>query len=213
VAYYLAEKHDLPADLLVVLPPEEYSQVDNNPKFVIQKVEQILNYPNGQPGFYFLRLSYSPNADEIFAQEHAALLRPIVETYTIDGQAVVVTHPRFGAGQLSDMLDGDKFTLINAPGFNPVVLDFAFPQVRPISGLDLTTGSMDDFTVKVSLYTTADAAPQVYTQHYVNLPPDPTVKINFDQGPATINRIQIEIQNNVDTGPGVNIHVREVQFR
>src|SRR6185503_3107512 len=93
VAYYLAQKQDLPPDLIVVLPPEEYSQVDNNPKFIIQKVEQVLNYPNGQPGFYFLRLSYSDQAEAIFAQEKAALLKPVVETYSLQGQDVMVTHP------------------------------------------------------------------------------------------------------------------------
>ena len=111
------------------------------------------------------------------------------------------------------MLDGDAFTLINAPSFNPLVLNFAFPAPRAMSGLTLITGSMPDFTVKLSLYAEAGSAPQVYTQHYVGLPPDPTVKIDFSNGPPNVARLQLEILDNINNGPGVNIHVREVEFR
>ena len=111
------------------------------------------------------------------------------------------------------MLDGDRYTLVNAPGFNPFVVDFAFPAPRTIRGLTLITGSLPDFTVTITLDAGGNAAPQVYTQHYVGLPPDPTVKINFDQGPAQVMRLHLEIQDNANTGPGVNIHVREVEFQ
>ncbi len=213
VAYYQTEKRDLPQDLVVVLPPNEYVNVLKDPKFNTPQVEQILPYPDGQPGFYFLHLSYSPQADAVFASEKAALLQPVVETYNLAGQVVTITHPRFGAGQLRDMLDGDTYTLVNAPGFNPMVLDFAFPAARPMSGITLTTGSLPDFTVIVSVYADDTAAPQVYRQEYVGLPADPTIKLDFTQGPGSVVRVKLEIENNADHSPGVNIHVREVQFR
>ncbi len=213
MAYYTTHKRILPDDLLVVLPPEEYQQMSANPKFTNVQVEQILPYPNGQPGFYFVRLAYSPQADAIFEAEHEALIRPVVETFVIDGQTVTVSHSRFGAGQLKDMLDGDAFTLVNAPGSNPFVADFSFPAARPMSGLTLITGSMPDFTVTVSLFADANAAPQVYTQRYQGLPPDPTMKIDFSAGPPQVVRLRLEIHDNQNTSDSVNIHVREVEFR
>src|SRR5262249_32082806 len=128
--YFLAQKRDLPANLEVVLPAYEYLHATQSPKLADIAVDQILPYPNGLPGFYFMRFNYSAQADALFAAEQAALLQPVVETFTLDGQVVTITHPQFGAGRLNDMLDGDPFTLINAPGFNPLVLDFAFPAAR-----------------------------------------------------------------------------------
>jgi hypothetical protein len=229
--YFLTARRDLAPNLVVVLTAREYDQAVQDPKLANIAVDRIVPYPNGQPGFYFLHLDYSPQAGGLFAAEHAQLLVPVVETYNLDGQNVTVTHPRFGAGQLHDMLDGDPYTLINSPSFNPLVLDFAFPAPRTIRALTLITGALPDFTVTVTLDaggnvvipgfgtvipgsgTGTGTAPQVYTQHYVGLPPDPTVRINFDQGPAQVMRLHLEIHDNANTGPGVNIHVREVQFR
>ena len=211
--YFLSAQRDLPANLEVVLPAYEYDKALQNPKLADIVVDKTVSYPNGQPGFYFLRLAYSAQAAGLFAAEEAALHRPVVEHYTLDGQDVTITHPTFGAGQLHDMLDGNPFTLINAPGFNPIVLDFVFPTARPISGLTLITGSLPDFTVTATVYAEGTDVPQIYSQEFTGLPADPTVMLNFDKGPSAMTRLHLEIYNDADNGPGVNIHVREVEFR
>ena len=45
------------------------------------------------------------------------------------------------------------------------------------------------------------------------MPPDPTVSLRFDQGPARAARVRVEIHDNLRLDEGVNIHVRELQFR
>ncbi|MEP7355932.1 MAG: hypothetical protein ABI847_01670, partial [Anaerolineales bacterium] len=195
-----------------VLPPEEYTQFVNNPKFTGIRVEQVLQYPDGRPGFYFIRLAYSDQAKALFAAERAELLRPISESYTMDGQIVTITHPRFGAGQLKDMLDGDAFTLINAPTINPMVLDFVFSTPRALAGVTLITGSLADFTVTVAVYPPGGGQPKTYSQHFVALPPDPTTRVNFEPSPTQAARVRVEIHDNVSPEDSVNIHVRELQF-
>ncbi len=137
----------------------------------------------------------------------------MVEVSKLDGQPAAITHPRFGAGQLSDMLDGDPFSLVNAPTFNPLVLDFAFASPRSVGGVSLTTGSMADFTVGVAVYPSDGGPPRTYIRHYAGLPPDPTTRLNFDQGPAQAIRVRVEIHDNMRLDDGVNIHVRDLLFR
>jgi hypothetical protein len=212
-AYYLDELRTLPNNLLVVLPPEEYEQFIRSPKFANIRVEEILPYPDGRPGFYFIRMAYSEQAAALFAAERAELLRPVSESYVVDGQSVTITHPRFGAGQLKDMLDGDAFTLVNAPSINPVVLDFVFSEPRPLAGITLITGTMADFLLSVAVYPEGGGTPQMYGQQFVGLPSDPTLSLDFDQGPAQAARVRVEIRDNVSVEESVNIHVRELQFR
>jgi hypothetical protein len=211
--YFISAKRELGPDLEVVLPAYEYQQAIHEPKLSDIVVDKVIPYPNGKPGFYFVHLSYSSSADALFAAELAELHRPVVEVTLLNGQAVAVTHPRFGAGQLADLLDGDPFTLVNAPSFNPLVLDFAFSSPRRLSGISVTTGAMPDFTVAVAVYPSDGGVAWVYTRHYVGLPPDPTINLSFDQGPAQAMRVRVEIHDNLRLDAGVNIHVRELQFR
>jgi hypothetical protein len=211
--YFITAKRELDANVEVVLPGYEYDQAIRQPKLADIVVDEVIPYPNGKPGFYFLHLSYSAEADALFAAELAERHKPVVEVTILDGQPVAVTHPRFGAGQLADMLDGDPYSLVNAPSFNPLVLDFAFSSLRRLDGMNLTTGSMADFTVRVMVYPSDGGAPRVYIQRYTTLPPDPTISLSFGQGPAQAARVRVEIRDNLRLDEGVNIHVRELQFR
>ncbi len=213
VEHYLTERRDLPANLIVVLMANEYERLSTDPKFANVRVEQVLNYPNGSPGFYFVRFDYSAEAEALFGAQHAALSEPVTESFTLDAELVTITHPQFGAGQLNDLLDGDRFTLINAPGANPLSLDFVFEQPRALNEVTLITGSLTDMTIKVLVYAADAAEPMVYGEQYVGLPPDPTIVIAFAHGPALVQRAVIEITDNLGTSESVNVHVREVQFR
>ncbi len=64
-------------DTLLVMTPDEYAETIDDPKFTDIRVERTLPYPDGQPGFYFVRLKYSPEAPAIFAAEDAARRQPV----------------------------------------------------------------------------------------------------------------------------------------
>jgi hypothetical protein len=210
--YFTYDRRVLSPNLLVVLTRREYDALLQDPKFLAPQVERVLPYPDGSPGFYFLRLAYSPQADALFAAERAERLRPVVETYELGGQPVTITHPRFGSGGLVHIFDGDPYTLVTAPEANPLLLALDFAAPRPFSGLALTTGYIPDFTVTVRLFASNASEPVVYAQRYVDLPPDPTVELAFDRGPQSAARVEVEITDHL-AGADVNIHVREVVFR
>lgn len=206
-----ARRPSLDANTLLVMTPSEYEQARTSPKFKRVEVERTVPYPDGRSGFYFARLEYADNLEEILAQEREARSRPVVEQFELDGQVVQVSHSIFDAGQLWDLFDGDPFTLARGLEANPLVLDFAFSEPRALSGLSATFGSMD-FTLTARLYRDAAGEPQVYSETYRGLPPDPTVELRFDQGPASVTRLRLEVLQ-LNAGPEVHIHVRELEFR
>lgn len=206
-----ARRPALDANTLLVMTPAEYEQARSSPKFKRVEVEQIVPYPDGRPGFYFARLEYADNLEEILAQEREARSRPVVEQFELDGQLVQVSHSIFDAGQLRDLFDGDAFTLARGLEANPLVLDFTFPEPRALNGLRATFGTMD-FTLTARLYEDGAGEPRVYSETYRGLPPDPTVELRFDQGPASVSRLRLEVLQ-LNPGPEVHIHVRELEFR
>ena len=156
------------------------------------------------------RLAYADDVDAIFAAEREERRRPVQEQITLDGQPVTVSHSQFEAGQLSDLFDGDAFTLVRGRDANPLVLDFTFSQPRVISGLTATFGTMD-FSLTAHLDAGDGAEPVVYTQTYRSLPPDPKVELAFDKGPPAVTHLRLEIKQ-LQAGDSAKIHVREVTF-
>lgn len=211
VTYFLDNKGNLNPELLLVMTPQEYDKALSSPKFKNVDLDQVLPYPNGDPGFYFARLTYADNVDAIFAAEQEARNKPLEGTVIIDGQTVRVKYSPVDSGQLKDLFDGDLFTLMRGLEANPYILEFTFPQPRPVTKLAADFGSMD-FTITVKLYTPGSAGPVTYTETYQKLPPDPHIEMTFDNSPASVSTIQIEVLN-ITSGPTAKIHIRELSLR
>jgi hypothetical protein len=135
----------------------------------------------------------------------------VEEQVELDGQRVTVVHSPFGAGAIHHIVDGDAFTLVRGLEANPLVLDFRLPQARALSGVMVTLGSMDNFSLTINLYAPGAETPVVYTENYRRLPDDPQVEMSFDHGPGSVIRIEIDILNNL-AGETAEIHIREVRF-
>ncbi|RME47884.1 MAG: hypothetical protein D6791_04735 [Chloroflexi bacterium] len=211
VDYYLFDKRDLDPNVLLIMTPAEYEKARTSPKIKSVEIEQVIPYPDGTPGFYVGRMAYADNVDTIFAAERAARRQLVEEQVELDGQMVTVRHSRFDAGQVRDMLDGDRFTLARGQEANPLIIEFDFPQPRTVAGLAADFGSMD-FTLSVRLFAGEGTEPVTYTQTYRGLPPDPHVEIDFDRGPHTVSKVRFEIKN-LKAGEFAHIHVRELTLR
>jgi len=118
----------------------EYNKLLGSNKFKKPQVEQILNTPDGQPGFYLVRLEYSPQIEQILAEERAALNRLVEEETILDGQTVKVAHSAI-EGSIGNLFDGSNETLVKTTGANPLVIEITFPQARKISGVRVHVGS------------------------------------------------------------------------
>ncbi|MCX6066139.1 MAG: hypothetical protein NT121_10355, partial [Chloroflexi bacterium] len=183
-----------------------------SPKFKDIKVDQVLPFPDGRPGFYVLTLKVVDNIDQIVAAEQNVQRKPIEDTMSLNGQVIRVLHSPLGSGQVSDVFDKNPDSLARVLRANPFVFDL-YPTI-PIDthAVDIQTGSIPDFTVTISLYAPGANTPVTYVQNYKGLPPDPAVSIPFDQGPAKSERITIEIKDN-SSGDSSQIHVRTIQFK
>ncbi len=207
---FLTEKKDLNNKMIFVLTPSEYQSLLTNLKIANVRVDRVLPYPDGSPGFYFLRMSYSPQADALFEQERLERQKPVVETAEIGGQTVVVQHPLFDNGEIKNVFDGDPYTFARTYDANPAVLILTFPAPRRVSAIEVTTGSMD-IALTVRLYAEPDSTPAEYSQTYRGLPQDPTVHLAFPEAPPTVIRMEIDIGNAAIVGPS-KLHLREIRL-
>ncbi len=210
VDYYMSERRALDDDTILVMTPSEYQLAAGSPKFARVDVDRVINYPNGTPGFYFVRLAYSPNFEDLLGPEREARVRPVQGQVVVDGQLVAVEHSPLDVGQLADLFDGEPFTLVRGLAANPLIFDFTFPAPRAVRGLAADFGSMD-FTLTVKLYADAAAEPVMYTEAYRGQPPDPHVSMSFPAAPEQIVRMRIEIEQ-LNPPVDVHIHVRELKF-
>jgi len=210
VDYYMSERRALDDNTILVMTPAEYQLAAGSPKFARVDVYRVVNYPNGSPGFYFARLEYSPNFEDLLAPEREARVRPVQGQVAVDGQLVDVEHSPLDVGQLADLFDGEPFTLVRGLAANPLVFDFTFPTLRAVKGLVADFGSMD-FSLTVRLYGDATGEPVVYTEVYRGQPPDPHVTLSFPAAPEQVGRVRIEIEQ-LNPPVDVHIHVREFKF-
>jgi len=199
-------------DTLLVMTPDEYARTTHDPKFTGIRVERTIPYPDGQPGFYFVRLKYSPEAQAIFAAEDAARRKPVSETIMLDGQLVTILHSQFDIGQIAHAFDGDPYTLVRTLVDNPAIIEITFPEPRALTGMDLTTATMD-FNATVKLTAADGSTPQVYSRDFVQQGPDPTVDFPFDPKPTgPIKTLRLEVKD-LNTPGDAHIHIREIKLK
>ncbi len=208
---FTEKRQPLDDKTVLVLTAPEYEAALVNPKLTDLRVERLMPYPDGSPGFYFIRMRYSAQADAIFEQERLERLKPVTDTLVVDGSTLTIEHPLFDSGGVQHLFDGDTYTLVRGYEANPLVLKITFDRPRPLSGMDLTTGSMS-FALTVRLYPAEGGEPAVYTESYSDLPNDPTVSLDFTGAPAQVSRVEIEVLHLTEPG-AAKIHLREIGFR
>ena len=211
IDFYTMARRELNPNIVLVMTPVEYERANSSGKFKSVEVERTIPYPDGSPGFYFARLAYADNFDDVLAQEREARSKPVQDQVVLDGQAVSVLHSQLDMGLVPNVFDGDTFTLVRGLEANPLVFEFTFPQPRKITGLGVVFASMD-FTLTAKLYTDPAGEPVAYTQTFRGLPPDPHVDMAFEGAPDAVTKLRLEVLQ-LNAGNEVHIHVRELKFK
>jgi hypothetical protein len=206
--YLLEMQDDLDESTVFVLTPEEYSEVMESEKVSVNKLELSIPYPDGRDGFYFVRLRYSEDAEDIFEEERQVRRQPITDEVLIEGKVVMIQHPLLDMGEVENLFDGDTFTMVRTYEANPVLIVLTFPEPHTISGLSLTTGTMDIFLTVRLLDEEMDEL-ITYNKHYTDLPNDPTVDLPFTQGLIEVSALEIEIHGILED-MGAKVHIREI---
>jgi len=208
---YLLEMLDLDESTVFVLTPAEYEEVLNSEKITVVRVERTVPYPDGRHGFYFVRMRYTPNAEAVFAEEREARRQPVTEEVILDGQIVQIQHSLFDMGEVENLFDEDTFTMVRTYEANPALINITFAEPRTITGITVTTGSMD-FTLTVRLFTDEQAEPITYSQTYTDQPEDPTVDLSFGREPIKVLKVEVELLGFM-FNKWAKIHIRELTLR
>jgi hypothetical protein len=182
----------VPEDLIFVVTPEEYEKVAADAVFEEPEVIRVLDYPDGRPGFYFLRLRLSPEAKTIAEQERQERLRPVTETIEVNGEQVSVTRPQFDMGTAAELFDGDTFTLGRTREAHPVVLDITYPAPRALSHLRMVLAN-DPVQVTAELFTADGRSVARYERSFEAGSGNVHVELPFESAPPGVTRVVITI--------------------
>jgi hypothetical protein len=159
-----------------------------------------------------INLNVVDNIDAIISSENAKNRTPVEDTISLNGQSVRIVHSPLGSGRLEDIFDNNPDTLARVLEANPFTLDLYPTTPITTNSIVIQTGSLEKFTVNISLYALNSTEPVTYTRTYSNLPPDPLVDITFDKGPVSSARIYIEVKDDL-SGDTSQIHIRTIQFK
>lgn len=206
---YLISKQRVTPDQIFVLAASDYELLQESKKIILQPPEHIIPYPNGQPGFYFVRMRYADNADALFAADEAERNRLMETTVTLDGQPLTLRHSPIDMGDPQNIFDGNAQTLMRGKSANPFLMEFDFPEPRTIASFTVQVRAKF-FHLKI-IAPSDDGKPRVYQQEYRYQPLDPRVTYTFPDGPITTKRLRVEIYNPHD-GIQSHVHVWEVVF-
>ena len=210
---YLFQRLALNDNKLLILTPDEYEQAVSSGKFSMVRIEDTLYYPNGEKGFYFARLRYVDNLDEILAAEREARQQLIMAEIIIGGQQVQVQYPHLDMGEIEHVFDGDNYTLIRTLEANPLVLQLEFSETRQMNGLTARVGGTPTrLTVRAYQKTVdGDSEPIEYSTSAGDWPEPRELSIDFDlQTP--VDYLDILVENSRDQEPA-HVHLWEVWLR
>jgi hypothetical protein len=210
IGTYLFRKQPMYPDEIFILTAGEYQQAATTPKFKPPIAERMIPYPDGTPGFYFVRLAYADNADDVFAAEKAERSQLREAVVTIDGQPVTVRHSWIDMGEPQYMFDGDWFTLMRGMEANPFIVELIFPEPRKLGGLAAQFGAMDA-TLTATVYSANANQALTYSQTYREVADQQTLELSFDPGPEQVTKVRLEILSLV-AGETANVHIRELML-
>ncbi len=210
VTEHMYYHHPLNDNMVFVIPVDEYELLIESGKFTDVHVERTILYPNGQPGFYFVRMRYVPNIDEILAAEQVAR-RELRETDVIlDGMPAHVRHSLLDLGEISNLWDGSHRTVTRTFEANPYVIEVTFLEPRIMQGMTLVIGDTE-VKVLVRLFETPDAQPVEFIfEGLKGSVSDPQVGLDFKR-PQEFSALYLEVEDIRQKEPA-HVHIWEIEF-
>jgi len=202
-------REELSPRVLFILTAREYAQLTGSDKVTDLRVDEVIDYPDGTHGFYLVSMRYADGVEEVFAAEQAERERPVTDRVELDAIAFNFSHPRLDLGLVQHMFDNDTYTMARAEWGNPATYILDFDQPVQLSGLTLTTGSMDyDLSITLTL---DDGTQRQVNQRFIDLPDDPTTSVVFGNASLSVSQLAFEILNPTG-GEDFQIHIREIQL-
>lgn len=196
--------------MVFVMIPTEMDKVVSSGKFKNVRVDEVLPYPNGAPGFYFVRLQYVDNIDEILAAEQEVRSALQEATLTIQGDLVQVRYSMLDMGSIELVFDGDTQTVARTLEANPFIIELTFREARQLNGYKMILGSADA-RVTALLYPDGGEQSVQSTATFDGSVSSPELDVNFDLTVST-RKVRFEIFQPY-SGVPANVHVWEIELK
>ena len=207
---YLYEIQPLDEQTVFVMIPQEFKMVNANPKFTDVRVEKTVPTPDGQTGFYFVRLRYADNIAEILESERQAR-QALRESEIRQGNLILpVRYSYLDMGEIAQLFDGDENSLVRTLEANPLRLHITMNEQIRISGVEARIGG----TATEVTATLVDAAGQVLAQEQISAADDPNprwVSLHFNQA-YTPAALWLDIRS-LNDGEPAHVHLWEVRWQ
>jgi len=203
---YGLEYKPLTRDKLFVMTGEDLVWIYDSRKFKNIDMEETIPYPDGKSGFFFVRLDYVKNIEEILAEEREARRELIIETINLRGQEVSVKYPALDMNEIIHAFDADTTTLIRTLEANPLRIVLTFPDAVDVQKISFWVGGIPtDVTATVI---SGEEVLATLTKHVETSPVTREVTIDFGEI-LTADSIELEVLNSND-GEVSHVHLWEV---
>jgi 4-amino-4-deoxy-L-arabinose transferase-like glycosyltransferase len=197
-------------NMVFVMIPEEYQRTLESGKFTDIQIERTMPFPDGTPGFYFVRLRYVDDIDAILAVEQAERRILQEEILQLGNETYNVRYSFLDIGAINDIFDQDPTTLIRTMEANPLVLEIDFESPRAVSTVQVDIGGIPN-TVKVVLVDDLGQEIAEKTQ-IVEISPD-LRRLTFDfEILDPVSGVYISVLNTHD-GELAHVHLWEVMIQ
>ena len=207
---YLSERLPLDESYLFILPADEYQRAVDSGKFSGFLIEKIILWPDGNPGFYMVRMCYSANADALFAADLEARQAIQQETVRVGSQDLLVHYSSLDMGPIGNLFDGDLNTLIRSAAANPLKLQIDFPTVQRMDEVSLRIGGTAS-TLDVYVQVPGEDSARTYHLEFNEDPLPRTISVDF-RVPLEARSIFIKLKNTYDPEPG-HVHLWEITWK
>ena len=137
---FALEYRPLDRNTLFVMTQDDVDFIDESDKFTDVTIEEVIPYPDGSPGFYFVRLAYVDDIEAILEAEKQARQTLLTEELTIHGQTIQVEYSMLDINEIQQAFDGDRTTLIRTLEANPLRLVLTFPEKTELTSVTLVIG-------------------------------------------------------------------------
>ncbi len=203
---YFNEKQPLDDNTLFVMLPSEYEAMQESGKFTCVNIEKSIPYPNGEPGFLFVRLAYIDQIDEVLTAERASRRILREDDVSVGSEVWRVKYSTLDLGKIEDAFDGDPESLLRTMEANPLVVQIDFPAPKTIHTVQVKIGGPP---AVVDLYFTDETGAVIpYTRTVVETSAPKTVEFQLDSEIRAV-RLRVEVNSVRDQEPA-HVHLWEI---
>jgi 4-amino-4-deoxy-L-arabinose transferase-like glycosyltransferase len=210
IAGFIEEYRPFDAKTLFIMAPAEVDQMYSSGKFTDIKIEKTLPYPDGSPGFYFIRLRYADGVEQIFARERSARQVLQEKALVVGGFPANVRYSFLDMGSIEQIFNGDPSSLIRTAEANPMKVFIEFLQERTVSSVSARVGGTPT-RVTLQLYEPQQASPIIFDKEVGESTDPRTVEFVLEH-PYQVSGLHLLIENTRDGEPS-HVHLWQVVIK